>query len=92
VDEATDGAQSPLTVEETLKQIRVAPLKTQDEFTADMKLIDNIKSQFDPMRIAMLQMAAVIKHYNLNKKATDEEMTLVDALLLDLAARKHHPD
>lgn len=89
---ATDAAKSLLIIEETLKQIKVARLQTQDEFMAVLKLIDSTKAQIDPMATAMLQLQAVIKHHNLNKKATDDEMTVVDARLLNLAARKHHFD
>ena len=72
------------TVQKTLERIKTAPCVTRDDQMAVMELIDSLKPDFDPTQIAMLQMQAVIKHYNANRKPEDNEMTVADALLLVL--------
>ena len=81
---AKSESAAPPDVEEILEQIKIAPLKTDDEFMAVLKLIDSIKLHVDPTSTAVLQMQTAIRHYNLNKKADQDEMTVVDALLLSL--------
>lgn len=67
---------------ETLEMIKTSPLKTAEEHMAVMLLIDKAKRHLDPMEVFLLQMQAILKHYSLNKRAEDPEMTMADALLL----------
>src|ERR1019366_6370726 len=82
--EITEGTHpdAAVTLIETLEKIKAAPLKTHQEFTAVMLLISKVDKHFDPMEVFLLQMQAVLKHYALNKRPEDPEMTIIDALLL----------
>jgi len=82
--EVTEGTRpdAAVTLTETLEKIKAARLKTHEEFTAVMLLISKVDKHFDPMEVFLLQMQAILKHYALNKRPEDPEMTMVDALLL----------
>jgi 2,3-bisphosphoglycerate-independent phosphoglycerate mutase len=82
--EMTKGTQhdAAVTLIEILEKIKAAPLKTAEEHMAVMLLIDKAKRHLDPMEVFLLQIQAILKHYALNKRPEDPEMTLADALLL----------
>jgi len=82
--EMTEGTQHdmPVSLAETLEKIKAAPLKTAEEHMAVMRLIDKAEKHLDPTEVLLLQIEAILKHYALNKRPEDPEMTMADALLL----------
>ncbi len=79
-----EGTQddAALTLVETLEKIKAAPIKTHEEFAAVMLLISKVDKHLEPMEVFGLQMQAILKHYALNKRPEDPDMTMADALLL----------
>ena len=76
------------TIRETLERIKSAPHVSHDDQRAVMQLIDGLAPYFDPMEIAMLQMDAVVRHYNANRKPGDDEVTVADILLRHVQERR----
>src|SRR5579863_9991178 len=82
--ETTKGTQpdEAVTLIEVLERIKAAPIKTNDEFSAVLRLISKVDKYLEPMEVFLLQMQAILKHYALNKRPEDPDMTMADALLL----------
>ncbi|MGA9564618.1 MAG: hypothetical protein WBS19_03755 [Candidatus Korobacteraceae bacterium] len=74
-------------VETTLERIKSAQLTTDDEFMEVMRLIKLLEGRLEPASIFMLQLEAIVEHYNTSRSPQDVEKTTADALLLALRGR-----